>query len=656
MAKPIARIRLIEAVLVVSIVAVVGRAIQLQLVEGGTWAAEAARTRTVRDTLPAQRGALLDRDGTPLAFTQEFFHVGIAPKEVTEHSKIVGTVARALDLPASRVDRDFRSGKPYLYYHGPFTAAQVQPLRSFRGVHLEAEYDRFYPEGDRARPIIGSLTADGQETSGLENSLDSILRGRPGEQVLLKGHGGQRYESPSRILRQPVPGYDVILTLDNELQEIAEAGLAEAIGRLDAAGGDVVFYDARNGEILALASRQRAGNGFTARPTTLTDPFEPGSTAKLFTAAGLLTLGRVKPTDVEYAENGVWLMPVGTRGQTRRLQDSHVSQGSLTLAQAIRVSSNIVTAKFSLRLRPAEEYETLRNFGFGSPTGVEFPSESRGILRRPDQWTPVSGPSIAIGYELGVTPLQLAVAYGAIANDGILLSPTLVREVRDHDGRVLYRHRPEPVRRAVSPEVAAQLRGFLSGAVGEGGTGTQAQMVNYTLLGKTGTARRFGPGGYIKDAYNASFVALFPQENPEIVVVVKIDDPQGNYYGGSVAAPLTKSMLERALASRTVAIDRRRLTGAATPAAAAPAAAPDEDPEIVPVAWPWHPDSTAPIGAVVPATVGLPVRQAVEALHRRGFRVILHGLGAVTRSSPAAGDSATTGTAVTVWTGPGADR
>ncbi|MEO8294271.1 MAG: penicillin-binding protein 2 [Gemmatimonadota bacterium] len=651
MTRPSGRIRLVEICFLVAVAAVIGRAGQLQILQGGKWSREAARSRTVHDTMPARRGTLYDRNGTPLALTQEFYHLGIAPKEIVDRAGLLRAASRQLSIPASRLQRDLRSGKPWLYYHGPFTAQEIESVRGIHGVHPEAQYNRSYPTLSLARPIIGALLPDGSHgASGLELSLDSLLTGTPGERVLLRDLMGREYESPSRILRDPVPGYDVVLTLDNELQEIAESGLSDAIRSMRADGGDVVFYDPGNGELLAVASFQNGPDGIRARASGFTDPFEPGSTAKLFTAAALLMRGRVRDTDSEYAEEGVWMLPISST-QQRRITDAHVSHGSLTLAQAIEVSSNIAMAKFAARLSQEEQYESLRDFGFGSPTGVEFPSESRGRLARPEIWKPaLSRASIAMGYEFGVTPIQLAAAYGAIANNGILLSPTLVREVRSVNGTVLYRHQPEPVRRAVTPEVAAQLRAYLGGAVGEGGTGERAQLANYTLLGKTGTAVRFEGGRYVRGEYTASFAALFPADDPQLVVIVKIDNPQGDYYGGSTAAPLTRNMLQQALASRQVAIDRSRLTvRQVSTQTTAVAEAPVTQP-VVTVTWPYMPDSArATVRQPIPPIIGNTVRRGVTALHRRGFKVVLHGLGDIIRVSPQVGDSVRAGATVVVW-------
>ncbi|HET7023758.1 MAG TPA: penicillin-binding transpeptidase domain-containing protein [Gemmatimonadales bacterium] len=653
MARAEVRLGVVQAGLVLALAAIVGRAAYVQVWQGATYAREAAKDRTEHLILPARRGTIRDRNGVPLAVTQEYYHVGVAPNELADRDAAVRQLSRALGINTSRLRADLRGPRRWLYYYGPFSAAQVDPVRSLHGVHLDREYARFYPARGLARPIIGALASDSARgASGLELVLDSVLRGEPGAAVVIKDRAGRTYDSPSRQVRDPVAGGDVLLTIDAELQDIAEQGLAEALQALHAEGGDVVFLDPRTGEVLALASRQSAASGDAGvRPSTITDPFEPGSTAKLFTAAALLADRLVDSTATVSGHDGHWLMPINSRGETRPIDDVHPLHGRVTLAEAIGVSSNIAMAQFSSRLTDDQQYDMLRNFGFGSPTGIEFPAESRGRLTRPDQWTSLSRASHAMGYEMGVTPLQLAAAYAAIADDGVLLTPTLVKEIRGPDGRILYQHRPEPVRRAVSPEVAARLRAFMRGAVAEGGTGERAQLANYQLIGKTGTAKHFENGVYVQGEYVASFAALFPADDPQLVVIVKLDAPRGEF-GGATAAPVTRTMLEQALASRRVAIDRSRLTerlASSLPVAAAPDPT-DPDPSMVVIPWPPVPDSAASTPVTVPAVIGSTVRQASLALHRRGFRVDLRGLGLVERTDPGAGASAPRGTTITVWT------
>lgn len=642
MAKPAVRLQALEIALLVGLGAVVLRAAQVQILQGGRYSEEARAQRTVRLTLEARRGGLYDRDATAIALTQESYHVGVAPNELRDPLRDAAAIAAALHLPAQEVRAALR--KRYAYFGGPFSALEVQRIRALRGVHLDAVLKRFYPSPTFAGAVVGRVGTDGG-TSGLEHAFDSLLTGRAGAAVALKDRAGREYESPSRLIAAPVAGADVILTLDAELQEIAQRSLGEAVRETDAAGGDVVILDPRTGELLAVASQRRDGS---TPPSAFTETYEPGSIAKIFAAAALLSHQRVRETDRVSGEGGHYKLP----GRPV-LSDDHPLP-SLTLGDAIAVSSNIAMAKFAQRLTPEEEFSVLRDFGLGTQTGIEFPTESPGRLRLPAEWSGTSQVSLAIGYEVAVTPLQIAVAYGAIANDGILLAPTLVREIRGPAGEVLYRHRPEPVRRVVSARIARQLRDLLQGVV-QRGTGTGATIAHFELAAKTGTARRVVHGKYAPDEYTASFAALFPADSPQVVVVVKIDDPdprKKGYFSAQTAAPVTRSLIEQALASRTVTLNQARL--ATAPAAATPPPLEDDDglvPYVVP--WPFHPDTAAGRGdRTVPDVDGRPLREAVRALHRRGFRVVLRGWGNAEHTWPAAGASARAGSVVTLFAAP----
>ncbi len=644
MARPLVRLQAIFGVMLLALLVLLGRAAEVQVVQGRRWAALATAARTERVILPARRGGLSDRRGTPIAITQETYHVGIAPNELKDPAGDAEAIARALRLAPVEVRRALR--QRYAYFGGPYGAATVEPIRARRGVHLEPVLNRFYPSPGLAGPVIGRVDDDGRGASGLERTLDTLIAGVPGAAVVLKDRAGREYVSPARVIAGPLAGNDVVLTLDAELQEIAQRALDEALGRMDADGGDVVMLDPATGELLAVASRRRDG---TARPSAFTDTFEPGSVAKIFAAAGLLALNRVKPGERVSGEGGRWKLLDRTLVDLEPLP-------SLTLADAIRVSSNIALVKFARRLEPGEQYGVLRDFGFGAPTGVEFPSEATGRLRPPAQWTRPSAASLAIGYELSVTPLQLAAAYGAIANDGVLLEPTLLKEIRSPAGDVLYRHRPAPVRRVVTADVARRLRELLHGAA-QRGTGEEGTLATFQIAAKTGTARRVVGGRYAPGEYTASFAALFPADHPQLVVVVKIDNPRkGSYFAAHTAAPVTRAMLQQALAARQVALDRASLSDAAPVALASPAGPPppaEEEagaPAVLP--WPLPPDSARAVPAArraVPDVTGLPLREAVRALHRRGFRVVLKGFGVTHHTWPAAGDSAAAGTTVTLF-------
>jgi cell division protein FtsI (penicillin-binding protein 3) len=636
--KAPSRISLLAAGYGLAALAVVLRAGQLQLFQGSQWRARAAAQQTLQVTLPARRGTIEDRNGLPLALSQESFTVGVAPREVDDPGRAAGLLAGAVGRPRSEVVGALQGARVWIEYPGPYAWTQVAPLRSLRGVYLLRRLQRFYPRPDLAPRLVGRVDGRGRGGSGLERALDSVLAGRAGNAVMLRDHRGRTYPSPSRPAADPLDGANVVLTLDAELQEIAERALAQAVRDAKASGGDVVILQPRTGEMLALASvRQGAGSA----SGVIADPYEPGSTAKVFTAAALLRLGKATPRDTVFAENGTW------QSGGRTIHDTH-QYAMLTLDDVIRVSSNIGIAKLGARLTRAEQYEALRDFGFGSPTGVEFPGEAPGRLRHPRFWSETSAASLAMGYELAVTPLQLAAAYGALANGGVLLEPTLIREVREPDGTVRWRHDVRPVRRVVNPVVAAQLEHMLRVVVEEG-TGRRAALGTYPVAGKTGTVRRTVRGRYEEGRYTASMVGLFPDVDPQLVLLVKIDDPEGPYFGGSTAAPVVREILEAALATPSATLDRARLARRRVTEQVA-AAPEDSSQAAVMLQWPL-PDSEAaarPSPRPVPDVVGHSLRAAARELHRAGFRVRVEGWGRVTATSPAAGAGALPGSLVVV--------
>jgi len=638
MASPAARLRFIGFGFAAGWVLLLVRAAQLQVVQGAHWRAVAEAQRTEQVVLPARRGTIMERNGTPLAVTLEHYHVGLAPNEIGDRRRTQRLLQRHLGVTPGEFSSAMR--KRWAYFHGPYSPGQVDSIRRVPGVHLERELRRFYPEPGFARGVVGRAAADGVPASGIERVLDSVLRGVPGSAVVLKDRGGRAYESPGRVRARPEPGADVVLTLDRELQDIAQRGLAEAQRETGASGGDVVMLDPRTGEVLAAASAGPNGGGGTS---VFTGTFEPGSTAKAFAAAGLLEAGLVGPEDWVDGEGGRWSLGY------RVISDVH-PLARVTLADAILHSSNIGMAKFSERLTPGQQYQMLRAFGVGSMTGIEVPVESPGSLKLPRDWTRPTAQSLAIGYELAITPLQLAVAYGAIANDGVLLQPTLVREIRESDGAVRSRSRPRPVRRVVSREVARQLRNWLAEAV-TAGTATRGALTQFPVAGKTGTARRVVDGHYQPGEYTASFVSLFPADEPQLILVVKLDEPREQYLGGLTAAPLTRDMLEQALAARQVAIDRTRFAAVGlTP----PPAPPDGRGAVTQVVrWPW-PAADSGTGnekaakSMVPQVSGLSLREAALTLHRYGFRVRINGHGLVRHTEPAAGMRVAAGSVVTL--------
>jgi cell division protein FtsI (penicillin-binding protein 3) len=323
----------------------------------------------------------------------------------------------------------------------------------------------------------------------------------------------------------------------------------------------------------------------------------------------------------------------------------------MTLADALRVSSNIGVAKAAQSLTPAQQYQNLRDFGFGSPTGIEIPGEAPGTLHRPSdpEWSRQSPASLAIGYEISVTPIQMVMAYGALANGGKLLEPHLVKELRDPRGRVLFSQKPRVIRQVISSTLAREISEVLVDVV-EAGTGTEAQLATFTVAGKSGTSRAYGPAGYERGEYYSSFVCYFPVEDPQLVVFVKLDRPEGAYYGGATAAPVTRATMEAVLAARHAPIDREALASLTrrqprtTPSSGAHFAS-SNLPISPPVRTPRTLNSPE-TGAVVPDVSGLPPRLAVRRLHARGFRVILEASGPVARIDPSPGTSLSPGDTV----------
>jgi cell division protein FtsI (penicillin-binding protein 3) len=489
---------------------------------------------------------------------------------------------------------------------------------------------------------------------GLEAALDSVLTGTPGSASLVKAPRGGRFASPNEISTAAIPGHTAVLTLHQGLQGIAERALAEAIDEMDASGGDIVVLDPNTGEIRALASRRARADASGA--TALTEPYEPGSTLKPFLAAALLERGRVRLDERVNTHNGRFSL------NGRIISDVHRAQEQ-SFAEVIQNSSNIGMVQFVERLTPREQYEVLRDAGFGMTTGVPYPSESSGRLRGVSQWSGQSQHSLAMGYEISVTPLQLAAAYAAIANGGELLEPQLVKEIRAPDGTVTYRAARRVVRRIMSPATSRTVRDLLRDVVA-GGTATQADLATFQLAGKSGTARRVRTdgSGYETGKYTASFVGVFPAEEPQIVILVKLDDPSGAYYGGRTAAPVTKVVLEAAIAARDAALDRRRLAEVPQRAVSLVAAFPDSvrsadtaarvaeaerTPFVFDLGVPLEDSQRKHVvtSRRVPDVRGLTTRLAVRELHRAGFRVRLdRTAGASTR--PAAGTLLPAGTVV----------
>lgn len=618
--RTLGRLRIVLGALFLFAGALIVRAGQVQLAQHSRWASLARRQQISETQLPAPRGPILDAAGVPLAESRHLIKLAVAPREVREPRAVARRLAAA-GVTASWVTRATDSKRAWVEVPGEFLPADVASLVSTRGVHVRPVMERVYPASEALRRLVGRARPDGNPVDGIELALDTLLRGERGRSAEMRDARGRRFDSPTAAAAAPRPGNTVVLTLNQQLQDICERALADATSKLGAAGGDIVVLDPKSGAILAMAS-VRSDPRSTAS-TALTEPYEPGSTIKPFIAAALLERGRVRVTDVVDTKGGTLTL------EGRTITDVHKG-GVMTLRDVLQYSSNVGMALLSQRLAPREQYETLRDFGFGSPTGVPYPSEASGTLREPRAWSRQSQASLSIGYEIAVTPLQLALAYAALANGGELLEPALVREVRDADGNVLYRHEKRVVRRVVSAAVADEVRRLLVGVVNEG-SATEAHLSNYDVGGKSGTARRtVGRSGYGTGQYTASFVGMFPAEEPQYVILVKLDNPSGTYYGGRTAAPVSRIVLEAAIAARDAALDRRALAVArreSVPAAPVPAVPSEplttsgEVPFVVELGAPVKAPDLPLAARAIPDVQGLPVRDAVRALHDAGLQV-----------------------------------
>ena len=666
------RVAVIHGFFLVFALALTARAAKVQVADGKQWVARAKRQHYVAAAQSAPRGDILDASGNTLVESQELTRVAVALPEIRDTAFVVKALRRA-KIDADVLHAAMARRRRWIELPGLYSASDVAGLSRLNGIHLTPVLQRVYANSTGIQRIVGALDNRGQPVTGLELALDTILRGDSARARLARDKSGRPLDTPDGWTEDAKPGSTVVLTINNTLQDICERALGIAVDSLHANGGDIVMMNPHTGEILALASK-RVGTTSLAN-TAVTEPFEPGSTLKPFVAATLIDKGRARPSDVVNTHNGQLEL------DGRVINDMHKAP-QLSLADVIRYSSNIGIVEFGQRLTPRQKYEMFRDFGFGMQLGVPLPAESPGTLREPRQWSKQTPASILMGYEIAVTPLQLVTAYAAIANGGELLEPHLVKEVRSSDGKTLYRAEPRAIRRVMSGETARTVQQMLR-AVVEEGTATKADLATFEVAGKSGTARRTSSNaGYTTGNYTASFVGLFPGDDPQYVVLVKLDSPKGAHYaGGDIAAPVTQVVLRAALAARDAALDRQDL--AASEKVAVKDANPLHDhesaidrhaqikphadrvsaasydpngnvgkgeekpapPVVIDLPSTSHAPAVATALRAIPDVRGLSLRAAVRTLHDAGFRVRLID-GPSTSTSPAAGAVAAPGTIV----------
>ncbi|SFD25082.1 peptidoglycan synthetase FtsI [Thiohalospira halophila DSM 15071] len=534
------RLMVVGALLLVGLAVLVGRAVDLQVLDSGFLQSEGdARHLRVVD-IPAHRGNILDRHGEPLAVSTPVDSVWVKPEDFLAARERWPELARTLGLDPQRM-ADFveaRQGRSFVYLRrqvSPEVAREATEL-GLPGVHLRREYRRYYPTGEVAAQLVGMTDIDEKGIAGLEMAWEEQLSGRVGKKRVIKDRLGHVVEDVER-LRPPEPGENLRLTLDRRLQYLAYRELKAAVTRHDAKGGSAVILDARSAEVLAMVNQpsfnpnnRDNASGASGRNRAVTDLLEPGSTIKPFIAAAALASGRFEPdTEVETG-NGYH------RVAGMEIRDVR-GYGTLEVAGVIRKSSNIGAAKIALETPPERLWGTLSALGFGGTSGSGFPGEANGHLGDFFQWGKVERATLGFGYGISTTPLQLARAYTVLARDGVRKP---VRFVADRN--------PGVREQVLDPEVQRAVRRMMEAVVAPGGTGHRADVPGYRVAGKTGTVKKAVAGGYADDRYQALFAGLIPASDPRLVMVVTIDEPRnGEYYGGQVAAPVFSRVMSGAV-------------------------------------------------------------------------------------------------------------
>jgi cell division protein FtsI (penicillin-binding protein 3) len=540
------RARLLAAMIALTALVLLGRSVQLQVFDQAFIAEQADMRHARTAPIVAHRGAILDRYGEPLAASSPVETVWVNPPEFAEAGEGIARLARALKINrqwleqrvTSNLDREFL----YVARHiEPEEAASVRKL-AIPGVYFKREYKRFYPNTEVTGHLLGFTNLDEAGQEGLELAFDRSLAGKDGQKRVIQDGHGQVIQNVE-VLRAPVQGEDLVTSIDLRIQYLAYRELKSAIRANRARAGTVIVLDIATGEVLAMVNQPSFNpNDRTQyevaryRNRAVTDIFEPGSSIKPFVMAAALASGRYRPDSTVDATP----FKVGTR-----VIRDHLDLGAIDVGEALARSSNVALAKIALSLDRDQMHDTLRALGFGEVTASGFPGESAGLLSGAANWRPINVATMAYGYGLSVTPLQLAQAYATVGALGVHRPVTFRRVDEAPAGE-----------RVLPAKVSRDLIGLLEGVVTTAGTGAKAAVPGYRVAGKTGTAWKAIPGGYSTDRYLSVFAGVVPATAPRLAVVVMVDEPQGTfYYGGDVAAPVFSAVTSGALRLMSVAPD-----------------------------------------------------------------------------------------------------
>ncbi len=551
------RMMWVKIVLMVAFVVVVFRLIQVQVFEARTFQEIARHQSEVPVPLPAARGNIYDRNGTLLVSNTMTVSLAADPKLLgSDEGTLVLRLTKVFNHPRGYYLDKLDEGRRFVWLErrvSPPVAREVTASNLDGLIQLD-EPRRLYHYEQVAGQVIGLTDVDNKGLSGLELECNDALQGHDGYMVMRRDALGRRRPSVDNPRVDPVNGHGIVLTIDVGYQAIAEEELRKGVEKAKADGGIVIMLDPATGEILAMASLPGLDPNDPASATlesmknrAIMDMFEPGSVFKVVAASAAIENHLVAPEQRFSAENGAYHIPIG-KGKSRTINDTH-PYGMLSFREAVEFSSNIVFAKISNIIGAERLYTMARNYGFGIETGIDLPAEVRGELKRPDAWSGTTLNSMSFGYEVGVTPIQIACAYAAVANNGILMKPYIIRQILDDRGQVMVEKKPEEIRRVVSKETAKMLTSFFEGVV-EHGTGVGAKLSNVAVAGKTGTSRRYIDGKYETGNFTASFVGYFPADDPKVVCLVMLDHPRmGGYTGGTQSAPIFKEIAQKVFAT-----------------------------------------------------------------------------------------------------------
>jgi len=626
------RIAVAKILFLVLFAAVGGRAVQLQLLQGEKLMKLGQRQHLKEWIVLPKRGALFDRGGEPLALSMESHSVYARPHRVQDPEPLSRALAQILSLRVADVRQKLVSEKPFVWLKRQVSSAEAEKIQTLNadGIGMFYEPNRHYPQGQLAGQLIGFVGRDSEGLEGLELKYNEYIRGETGSSVTERDALGRR------VLVQGVedlhipPGSDMHLTIDTSIQYAAEKELEASIAKYRAKAGVAIVADPFTGEILALANypsfdpnNYAKESADQRRDRAVTDSFEPGSTFKTILAAAALEEGVVGKDDLFYCEMGKY--PYAGK----IIHDTHPN-GWLSFSKILQVSSNIGFTKVAEKLKKDRYYKYIEKFGFGQETGIDVPGEVAGLVRKPESWSAIDLATHAFGQGLSTTPIQLVMAYGAIANGGFLMRPYVARRIVSPQGDVLFENQPHVVRRVISEKTAKLLATMLRDVTSEGGTGTMANIEGFEVAGKTGTAQKADPvhGGYAAKKRVGSFVGFVPANDPRLVALVLIDEPEVNVYGGVVAAPVFRNIAQAALRRLAVAPAKPASIPALPDQSESPSRRPAKQPDIKAVQV--NADG-------MPDFVGLSLREALEKAQSLKMKLRLQGSGYVVKQSPAPG-------------------